>query len=258
MGHMMKRTLTIALAVCSMAMVACKQTLVSESGLYNVELKRHPKVLADGIWTWGKGNPYARQKSGKIYIHPLDVSKVSREHAKASRVMVVQMHDYMVQSIAAELKELNKANKINWVLTTNPAEADVSIRTAIVKFVPQKPKLKAVSAIGSTVTGVPGVSKLMGIIADGNIVIEGTMRDARTGQLFLAFKDANRKTVRLYSDEAYTETGNADANLKEWAKNIASVVRLSAYDKLGNSTLQQKAEERSYFSVFSQAVSDSF
>lgn len=254
----MKKLLIATLAACSLVMVSCQHNLKSESGLYNVELKHNPKVLAKGVWTWGKGNPYAHQKSGKIYIYPLDVSKVRNKHPDTARVMVVQMHDYMVQALVKELKDLNSANHTQWSLTTNPAEADLCIRTAIVKFSPQKPNLKVVSTIGNTVGSVPGVSKILGIIADGNIVIEGTMRDARTGQLLLAFKDANRKTVRLYTEEAYSKTGNADANLQEWAKNISTVVRLSGFDKLGNSTLQKKAEERSYFDVFSQAVSDSF
>lgn len=253
----MKKILFTIPALCSLAIVSCQHRLESESGLYNVELQHNPKVLVDGGWSWGKGNPYAHQKSGKIYIHPMNISKVSKKHPKTAQVMVVQMQDYMVQEFAVQLKELNRANRINWKLTTNPAEADVCIQTALVKFKPQNPSLKAVSAIGSLTAGIPGASKLLGIIADGDIVIEGTIRDAKSGQLLLAFKDSNRKTVRLYRKEAYSETGNADANLKEWAKNLATIVRFSGYDQIGNGTIKDKMEARSYFNVFTQAAADS-
>lgn len=252
----MKKILFTIPALCSLTMVSCQHNLESESGLYNVELKHNPKVLVDGGWSWGKGNPYAHKKNGKIYIHPMNISKVSQKHPQTTQIMVVQMQDYMVQEFAAQLKELNRANRTNWKLTTNPAEADVCFQTALVKFEPQKPTLKAVSAIGNITGGIPGVSKLLSIIADGNIVIEGTIRDAKSGQLLFAFKDSNRKTVRLYRKEAYSETGNADANLKEWAKNLATIVRFSGYDKIGNGTIKDKVEERSYFNVFSQATAD--
>ena len=235
---------------------SCQQHLKSESSLYNVKLNHHSKVLVDGIWTWGKGNPYAGQKSGSIYIHPLDVSLVRHAYPKESRLMVIQMQDYLVQSIAKELKAINAANHCHWVLTTNPAAADICIKTALVRFKPQKPSLKVASSVGGAIVSMPGVNRILGTIADGDIAIEGTMRDARSGQLLLAFKDANRKKVRIYTEEAYRATGNADANLKEWAGNLAKVIRMSAYDKMGNSTLKEKAKKRSYFNVFSQTVAD--
>lgn len=251
----MKRVLTLAsIVLAGFSMVSCQTQLKSESGLYKVELKKSSKVLVDGVWTWGKGNPYASQKSGNIYIHPLDVSKIRGQYPKEASLMVVQMHDYMVQSFVQNLRESNTANKTNWKLTTNPSAADVCVRTAIVKFRPQKPAAKVAAGVMSMVSSMPGVTKVCSIIADGNITIEGTIRDARSGQLLLAFKDSNRKKVRLYTKEAYEKTGNADANLREWAENLGKVIRFAGYDKLGNSTLKQKAEERSYFNVFSQAV----
>lgn len=252
----MNKILLTAMALCGMALVSCQHKLESESGLYNVKLNHNTKVLVDGAWTWGKGNPYAHHQTGKIYIHPMNISKVSKEHPKTAQIMVVQMQDYMTQAFAAQLKDLNRKNHVKWSLTTNPAEADVCFNTALVKFKPQKPALKAVSSVGGLIGGVPGASKLLGIIADGDIVIEGTIRDTKSGQLLLAFKDSNRKQVRLYTKEAYSETGNADANLKEWAHNLAELMRMSAYDQLGDSTLKKKVEERSYLDVFSQAAAD--
>ena len=255
---MKKSAFFSAIVLCAALFSSCQHNLKSESGLYNVELKKNTKVLADGVWSWGKGNPYAGKKTGSIYIHPMDVSMIKAKYPKESRLMVIQMQDYLVQAIVKELKSLNAANHCHWTLTTNPAAADVCIETALVNFRPQKPSVKVVTSVGGAVAGMPGISHIFSIIADGNVTIEGTMRDTRSGQLLLAFKDSNRKTVRLYTEEAYSETGNADANLKEWAGNIAQVIRMSGYDQIGNGTLKEKANQRSYFNVFSQAVSDSF
>lgn len=256
--RMKKLHLILSLLLTCFTLVSCQTYLKSESGLYNVELKKNPKVLVDGCWSWGKGNPYAGQKSGRIYIHPLDVSQVRHNNPEAASLMVVQMQDYMVQALVKELKEMNAANHCQWTLTTNPSEADVCFRTALVKFRPQQPALKVTSTITSAVGAVPGASKIFSHISDGNITIEGTVRDARSGQLLVAFKDTNRKSASLFTAEAYSRTGNADVNLKSWAEKLARLVRASAYDKLGDSTLQKKMKERSYFNVFSQAVADSF
>lgn len=257
-SRMKKLQLILSLLFTSFTLLSCQIYLKSESGLYNVELKKNPKVLVDGCWSWGKGNPYAGEKSGKIYIHPLDVSKVRHNNPEAASLMVVQMQDYIVQAMVKELREMNAANHTNWTLTTNPSEADVCIHTAVVKFRPQQPALKVTTTITSTLGAVPGASKIFSFISEGNITLEGTMRDARSGQLLVAFKDTNRKSARLYTAEAYSKTGNADVNLKAWAEKLARLVRESAYDRMGNSTMQKKIRERSYFDVFSQSVADSF
>lgn len=240
------------IALCSLLFVSCQNRLQSESGLYNVELQHNIKVPVKGYWTWGKGNPYASHQSGRIYIHPMDISKILESDPEAAPVMAIQMHDYLTQAIAAVLKEANVANGTDWRLTANPTEADVCIHTALVDFRRQRPALKALNAVSGTFVDVPGVSEVMGYIANGNVSIECTMRDTRTGQLLMAFKDANRKKIRLYNKDAYSYTGNADANFKEWAAALARVIRASAHDKLGNSTIKDKIEERSYWEAFSQ------
>lgn len=224
---------------------SCGHTLQSESGLYNVQLERTVKVPVKGFWTWGKGNPYTNQKSGSIYIHPLDVSRVQHEYPDLAPIFQIQMQDYTVQAIVKSLRELNAANKTNWVITTNPSQADVCINMALVHFSAQRPGLNVASKVGSLLSPIPGVGKVVGSVASGDICIECTMRDTKTGQLLMAFKDENRKTVRLYSKDAYSRSGNADANLKEWAQDMANIIRGSAFDKIGTGTYKGKIEERS-------------
>ena len=249
----MSRIISIlTFTLCSLSIISCQQTLKSESGLYSVELQKNIKVPVKGYWTWGKGNPYSTKKDLRFYIHPMDVSRIMKTDPEAAPIMAIQMQDYMVQAIAAALREANAANNTAWAITTNPAEANVCLHTALVNFRRQRPVLKTANSIGGSFIGIPGVSNVIGFIADGNVGIECTMRDTRTGQLLMAFKDSNRKKIRLYSKDAYSYTGNADANLKEWAATMARVIRAAAHDKIGNTTLQKKVEEKSYWDAFSQ------
>jgi hypothetical protein len=68
----------------------CRHTLKSESGLYDVKLERSMKVGVDGVWLWGKGNPYANQKSGRVYIAPMNVSHVKNADAHLLKLLGVR------------------------------------------------------------------------------------------------------------------------------------------------------------------------
>lgn len=247
---MKQKLLSCILAAAALLVVSCGHTLKSESGLYDVTLNRYHKLPVDGIWTHGKGNPYKGKKSGFIYVNPLDISRVSSQYPDMARVMAYQMQDYVVQALAATLTDLNAANNVQWKITTDPKQADMRIDMALVHFSPQRPGMKVLSLIGWVAAPVPGVGTVMGKAAAGDICIECTMRDCRTNQLLLAFKDSNRKTARIYTSEAYSKDGNADVNLQAWAKDIARIIRASGPDRLGNTTLQQKAKDMS----FGQAV----
>lgn len=243
----MRKILTILTILSCLLMVSCVQkNLHSESGLYDVELKEHLKAPTDGIWTWGKGNPYSHQQSGFIYISPLDISMIKLEHRDTASLMRPQMHDYMVQSFVEILQDANRENGTNWQLTFDPAQAHIRIDTALVNFRPQVPGLRVLSKVAGNVVSFPGVGTFAGKFSKGDITIEAAIRDNKTNQLLLALKDSNRKTTRLYTAEAYSKTGNADVNLQSWARVLAHLCRLAWYDNLGDSTLQEKFKDYTY------------
>lgn len=241
---MNNRILSVLLLLVVLLISGCRHTLESESGLYEVSLERNYKVPVRGLWLWGGGNPYAHQKTGKIYISPMGVSHVKDADAHMLQLLRVQMYSHMVTGIGASLRDINKKNGMNWKVTSNPAEADVRIDTELVHFKPQRPGLRIVSAVASF-TPIPGLSKIAAYIGEGDICLECTLRDSRSGQLYAAFKDANRKKARLYTAEAYSADGNADVNLREWAEMLGRVIRECAFDRLGNGTLKEKIENRS-------------
>lgn len=242
---MLYRLLTIVTVMVLLVTTGCRHTLKSESGLYDVKLERNYKVAADGVWLWGGGNPYAAQQSGRVYVAPMDVSHVEGADAHLLQLLQIQMYSNMVTCIGTSLKESNKANGTDWRVTDNPAEACVRIDTALVHFKPQRPVFRVLSGVLSIFSPIPGASSVAAYIGEGDVCLECTVRDTRTGQLLMAFKDSNRKKARLYTAEAYSRSGNADANLQDWAERIGHTFRACGLDKLGaGGTLKQKIEER--------------
>lgn len=243
---MLHKSLTIVTATLLLVTAGCRHTQESESGLYNVRLERSVKAGVDGIWLWGGGNPYANQKSGRIYIAPMDVSHVSGADSRLLQLLQIQMYSNMVTDIGTALTESNKANGTDWKLTDNPAEACLRIDTALVHFQPQRPGVRLLSGILEIFSPLPGAGSVAAHFGEGDVCLECTLRDTRTGQLLAAFKDSNRKKARLYTAEAYSRTGNADVNLQEWAKRLGYLFRECGLDRLGKSgTIRQRLNERS-------------
>ena len=230
------------------------RTLDSESGLYDVKLERNRKAMVDGGWTWGGGNPYAELKQGDIYIAPLNISKVEKKQPKLAPLMVPQMHDYVVKAVNKTLSESNAANGTKWALTNDPAKATVRVDMAVVHFRPQRPGLRILSSIGGHFVKVPGVSDVVGSFAKGDICLEMTIRDGKSGKLLLACKDSNRKTARLISADAYSRSGNADANLRYWAERLAYLIHLGSSNTLGNRTLKEYINDRSWGEVIKDHI----
>lgn len=247
--------LLLVLLCCSCSAV---RTLDSESGLYDVKLTRKPKAQMDGGWTWGGGNPYTKLKKASIYIAPMDISKVEKAQPKMTQLMVQQMFDYMVREVGAALKEANAANGTEWELTQDPKKATVRVDTALVHFRPQRPFLRVLSSLGGYFVKVPGVSDVVGRFSKGDICLEMTLRDVATGKLLMACKDSNSRTASLISSEAYSRSGNADVNLEHWAKRLARLVRLGAYDQLGDRTLQQYLDDLSWGEVMKNRIRNQY
>ncbi len=230
-------------SLCCLLLTSClSQRLQSESGLYDVALEHSYKVATDGFWTWGKGNPCAHQASGAIYVAPLNISKVQENHPELAPVLVEQMHDLMSTNMSTMLAEANQANHTHWELTEDASAADLLIELAVVKLRTQKPALNVASKVLDYIAPT-GVGDALGLVARGDITLEGTIRDNRNGQLILAFKDSNRAKIRFYHKDAYSRTGNVDANLRLWARRLATLCRDCAYDRMGDKTLREKIDE---------------
>ncbi len=221
--------------------------LQSESGLYNVTLTHNPKVALDGVWFWGGGNPFRTQKGGKLYVAPLDISRVQAAQPELAPLMVPQMHSYITKYVGEAMEEGNAATGSNWKLVDSPQDCDVRVDIALVHFRPQRPGLRVLSGLGGHFVKIPGITDVVGRFARGDVRVELTIRDARHNRLLMACKDSNRTSAMLISAEAYKKSGNADVNLRLWAKKLAKLIRYCSPDKLGDGTMEQMIKKRSFW-----------
>ncbi len=233
-------------ALCCLLLASCsllEQSLRSESGLYEVPLERNGKAAVDGLWLWGKGNPYAHKAEGYIYLAPLNISAVQAAYPEYAPLLAEQMHRLMADRMGAMLAEANEANHTRWALTEDASRADLHLELAVVKLRLQKPGLHIVAKASSHFTS-DGVSDAIDYVSAGDIALEGAMRDGRTGELMLAFRDSNRAKLRFYHMDTYRRTGHVDANLRLWSQKLATLCRECACDRLGEGTLQEKLDKR--------------
>lgn len=229
----------------SLLLTSCghDRTLKSESGLYNVELETSFRIPVNGAWFSGTGQKYTAQKKGAIYIAPLDVQAIAAEYPEESVSMKKEMEDFVAAALDVSLRDLNQTNKVFWCQTLNPAAADIRVDMAVVDFKPQRPFLRGLVDLFSFWSPVPMTSTLAAHITSGDICLEMTIRDARTGELLMALKDENSAKPRYYRAEAYSSSGNATANLRAWAHKLARIIREAANDRNGGKTLRQRLEE---------------
>lgn len=254
----MKNKLLCALLALSTltGLSSCGPSLRSESGLYNVKLERSIKADVDGFWISSQPNPYAKQRSGLIYIAPLDIRVVRAKFPDMAGPLATQMHGHMIDKMASSIAKMNKESHLSWNITSDRSKADISIELAVVKFSPQNSHLKVLNAVGGWFIPVPGVSTAIGSFAAGNIVVEGVFRDARRGTVMAAFKDSNRATTRLYDKNAYKDLGHADKNMQHWAERIANVIYVTHFDESGRVTLRDDIKNRSVSDVIKLKASD--
>lgn len=224
-------------------LASCGHTLESESGLYDVELEQSAKLSVKGAWFSGKSERYSRSKSGAVYVSPLTVSAVKDEYPEVADEMNRDMHRFIKEEVGACMNEMNTANNTNWKLTQQPEEADVRIDMAVVHFKPQRPFLRIFTDIASFWSPVPMTSTLVSPASSGDICMELTIRDAATGELLFACKDENRAIPRYYREEAYRKSGNAQSNLRAWARKLARLLREAANDRSGGKSVGERYKE---------------
>lgn len=245
-----------AVLLCTVT-VSCSQMyrLESETGLYRVKLVHTMKSGVDGVWSWGKGNPYYDKKEGKIFISELQVELIKEQYPKGAEFMVGRMRGYIRDAAQKALAESNAANDANWQLTENPKEADIRVDMAVARFRPQKPILRFVSSVGSLFSPVPGVGSVVTGYSKGDIGIELTIRNVSDNKLLFACKDSNREMSWLISAEAFHKGGNADLSLRVWADRLGKLIRSCSPDRLGRRSIRDRARERSWWEVIKYRLS---
>lgn len=236
--------LILAVAACAL-LTGCGITqseLQSKSGLYDVPLTHSAKVALNGYWV--PDVPYDPPANGTFYVAPLRAGLVEKGHEEYVPLMRQQHHEYMKAEMSKMLREMPLLK--GWTMTDNPNTATLRLDCELIRFRCQRPGLRVASNVGGWFCPVPGVSSAVSSFAEGDICIEGTIREVKTGRLIFAFKDSNRAKARLYDSKAYSKGGNADANLQNWAKSLARFcIMVGKYRQEGGKSAKEFIENRS-------------
>lgn len=236
--HIDKYTNCLILFVLALLFCSCSQliSLKSESGLYDVPLKRSISRKVPVIAYWSNDNPSTIVIDDKsyIYIAPLDIKLIEDENKLMSQTLKKSMHNYMKMDIGKAILDINKKHNRDWNLTDDAKQADIRIDMAIVQLRAQHPVLKILSKLGGGFVNIFGISSVSDYIAAGGITIEGSIRNGQTKELYFAFKDKNGKSTYLYQASAYSRIGQADTNLKYWSETLASLLYIDIENKKGN------------------------
>ncbi len=244
---MITRYCTIFISLFALLLTSCQSTLKSESGLYDVKLKHSYKDPVDGSWLWDGVHPYAYSKNVGIYLAPLDVSLIQEKYPDLAPLLAEQFQESIRTQFSEFLAEHNKKDNIGWFITDKPEGAKMRLNLAIVKFTPQYPVLRTLTTIGSFFSPIPGTGTVAAYFTEGSIGVEATIRDEKTKQLYLAFKDSNRKPAFIYTANAYSSTGQAEVNFRHWATKMASLMSQCQTDGSCYIHYQNQVDNRSWY-----------
>lgn len=228
--------------LCCLSLTCCIREQRTQV-LSNVPLNRSLKVAVDGYYVRPDSEKKVLPMRGSIYVAPMDVSQVKDEDEDTLSAMQQVMHRYLCDEVAAALKEVCPSGE--WVLTDDADHATLLYQTALVRFRPQRPLLRGVVGIVASFVNIPVVSRVVKRYAKGDICIEGAVRLRETDTLLAAFKDSNRESTALYESAAYRPTGNAEVNLRIWAKKMARFIYADACMNRDGKSFEQLLEERS-------------
>lgn len=232
----------LLLLLCCMALSCCIHEQRTQV-LSNVPLSRSLKVAVDGYYVRPEPEKKALPARGTIYVAPMDVSRVKGADEDTLSAMQQAMHRYLCDEVAAALKDVCPNGE--WVLTDDAEHATLLYQTALVRFRAQKPMLRGLAVLAGPFVSVPFVSGAVKRFAKGDICIEGAVRIRETDTLLAAFKDSNRESTALYEAAAYRPTGNAEVNLRIWAKKMARFIYADARMNRDGKSFEQLLEERS-------------
>ena len=125
---------------------------------------------------------------------------------------------------------LNPPTYPRFRLTSGPRPDAVTLELAIVELNPTSPKGNAVKTGLKFVVGP--VAGLGSYFTQGNIAIEGKLRNNRTGELIFQFADTPSDKMTFYSLRDFRPYGHATHTIQEWAKQFEEFTRTRSNERV--------------------------
>ena len=118
-------------------------------------------------------------------------------------------------------------------LATTPRADSVTLELALIELNPTSPKGNAVKTGLKFVVGP--VAGLGSYFTQGNIAIEGKLRNTRTGELLFEFADNQSDKMTFYSVRDFQPYGHATHTIKDWARQFEEFTRTRAHERVKSS-----------------------
>lgn len=107
-----------------------------------------------------------------------------------------------------------------------PGPRTIVLEIGLVEVVPTKAWLAAVGLASWALplaVGIP-IGTGASLLQPGSVAIEGTLRDAETGELIAAFADRERSKARVVDLQALTWYGHAREIFMDWASQLLQLL----------------------------------
>lgn len=177
--------------------------------------------------------PAKRPGYDSIHIAPVDTSHLRKARTNISNVTGIEKKDRPVAQMAGKLRQAfidafktSPAPKLKVSPTIAPR--GVTLHLALVE-------LNATDTAGNAIKSAIPYGSVLSPLMNGNIAIEGKVRDNATGELLFEFADNERDQMTVVSLRDFTPYRHAEAAIKDWAKQFEELTRTPPGHKVKDS-----------------------
>lgn len=221
--------------VCGTALITgCKSTPADKQVFINPEfvplMEKRENLPFDKAW----GEPEKIRQFDKILVapivteHQLERNTWEKTHLRSAEEQQ-DFEDFAKYTHNAFVSAFDKSSEFK--VTEKPGPKTMKLELALVKIVPGKPIVGAISNITNlTPFGLLLIPFKVGGRAsadtpmNASVVIEGVLRDSQTGKILGVFADSQKQTAALFSSRDFTAYGNLRQIVDNWAADTVKVL----------------------------------
>ena len=204
-------------------------TFVEHRAEMKPQRERAPFAL---VWV-NSSLPARRAAYDSIYVAPVNTRYLRAARNNISRAASIEKKDRPVRELAQQIQQSFKEAFIQspaprLKLAHAPIDNGVTLEIALVE-------LNATDAAGNALKSAIPYGSVLSPLMNGNIAIEGQVRDNRTGELLFEFADNERDPMTLVSLRDYKPFEHAKAAIKDWAAQFEELTRTPPSHKVEDS-----------------------
>lgn len=203
-------------------------------------LEKHPERFPfQKVWLKDYSEKY-RDNYSEVVIAPVDTSHMlahdwysdlNLEGKKMVHEDARSIAEYMHEKFKETIRD-DHAGKL--VLVEMPGPRTMIVELALVELVPTKTWLNIAGDLGGFF--IPGASFLAGLGSSGSVAIEGRIRDGRTREIIVMFKDRESDQIAPIGIQDLTWYKHAEDEIDDWAAQFVEVLDTEAHHKIADTS----------------------